>query len=125
MKNLKMLFVVLVTVCFSNLSVAQEKTLTEEQKKERKQKMDESLAKLQLTEEQKPQYLAIRKKYAEKMQALKAAPGSRRDKFSQFQTISDDLNGEMKKILSEEQFNTFTQMMDEEKSKMMQNARNR
>lgn len=81
---------------------------TEEEKGEMKKDMIVFVQSLELTEEQKPDFFSISKKYGAQMLALKDSDTSKFRKYRKVKSINKSRNKEMKKLLSKEQFKIYS-----------------
>jgi hypothetical protein len=104
----------------TNFSFAQspKAELTDEQKEELAEKIEEYLKALNLSEEQKPEFEAITKKYVKQMKAVKESEDGKMKKYRKVKTIRDNKNAEMKDLLSEDQYNFYLEKHEEMKEKM-------
>lgn len=92
--------------------------LTEEQKKEFKEKQAAYRAKLNLTEDQSAKMDTINMEYFEGLAALKESSGSKLSKLKKFKSLSSDRDAKAKKILTEEQYKLFKQQQKEMKEEL-------
>lgn len=121
MKSLKILsFFFALFLVGANTSFAQSQAtkLTDEQKEELAQNMEEFLEVLNLSEDQKPEFETITKKYAEQMQAVKDGGGSKFSMYRKVKSIWKDKNSEMKKLLSKDQYEAYLEKQEEMQEKM-------
>jgi hypothetical protein len=103
MKSLKILSLFFVLFLLgTNTSFAQSKAtdLTDQQKEELAQNMEEYYETLDLSEEQKTEFEAITKKYAKQMRAVKEGSGGKYSKYKQAKSILKNKNAEMEQLLS-------------------------
>ena len=70
------------------------------------------------SEEQKPQFEEITKKYAKQMKAVKDSDGSRMSKYRKVKSIRKNKDAEMKRLLSKDQFNVYLEKQKEMRKKM-------
>jgi len=96
----------------------------EETQKERLKKL-EYLQKLDLSEEQKPKFKEITKKYAAQMKTLKTSNKRKFVKLKEFKSIIDSKNKEMKVLLSTEQYVVYEEMQKERLQKMKEKRKER
>jgi hypothetical protein len=121
MKTLKIsallfaLFVMSTVFSFAQSPTAE---LTDEQKEELAEKIEEYLEALDLSEEQKTEFEAITKKYAEQMKAVKESEDGKMKKYRKVKTIRDNKNAEMKDLLSEDQYIIYLEKQEEMKEKI-------
>ena len=103
----------------TNTTFAQSKTtnLTEEQKEELKKNLEVYAAALHLSEEQKPKFEEITKKYAKQMKAVKESSGIRMSKFKKVKSIRKIKDAEMKSILSKDQYKVYLEKQKEMKKR--------
>lgn len=116
-KVLPLLFFVFLLSPNIGLAQSPADAMTDDQKEELTQNMEAFLEVLDLSEEQKPTFEAITKKYAEQMKALKESEGGKLKKYRKFKSIQKSKNAEMKELLSEDQYELYL-----EKQKEMQKA---
>lgn len=124
MKFLNVLPFAILLICFcSNYSVAQEESTTsqENQEQEINKNLDEFAQLLSLTEEQKPQFKAISKKYLAKMMKVRDSDQGKIGKYKKVKSIRKKRNAEMKELLSEEQFKLYKEKQKELQKKMKEN----
>jgi len=82
------------------------------------------LEKLDLTEEQKPKFKELTKKYALKIKTLKANNVKKKlAKLKDFKSIIDSKNKEMKALLSVEQFKIYKETQKERLKRMKENRK--
>ena len=121
MKSLKILSLLFALFLIGTVTTqAQNKRaeLTKEQKEELAKNMEDFFALLNLTEEQKPEFEAVTKKYAEQMKAVKDGGGRRYQKYKKVKSIWESKNKEMKKLLSEEQYVVYLDKQEEMQEKI-------
>jgi chloramphenicol O-acetyltransferase len=94
--------------------------LTMEQKKEIKKNLEENAAALNLSQDQKPKFEAITKKYAEQIKAVKDGGGRKLQKYKKVKSIRKNKDAEMKALLSKDQYNVYLEKQEEMKTKMKQ-----
>jgi len=123
MKSLKVLplFFVLFFIGI-NTSYAQSKAdnLADEQKEEIKKNLEEFAAALDLSDDQRPKFEAMTKKYAEQMQTVKNGDGRKLQKYKKVKSIRKNKDAEMKALLSKDQYKIYLEKQDEMKTKMKQ-----
>ncbi|MEM1321596.1 MAG: hypothetical protein AAGG75_15165 [Bacteroidota bacterium] len=116
MKSLKMLslcFVLSLLSTSASFAQSQAVSLTDEQKEEMAQRLEEYAEALNLSEEQKPEFITITKQYAEQMKAVKESGGGKYKKYKKVKAIQKDKNAEMKKLLSEDQYEVYLEKQKE------------
>ncbi|WP_308992454.1 hypothetical protein QLS71_000325 [Mariniflexile litorale] len=79
--------------------------------------------KLNLTEDQEPQFAEITQRYRTQMQALKNSSKSKLGKYKEFKSIQNAKDSEMKNLLSKDQFKTYKEIQEEMKEKIMENRK--
>jgi tRNA U34 5-carboxymethylaminomethyl modifying enzyme MnmG/GidA len=111
----------------TNTTFAQSRTtnLTEEQKEEIKKNIEEYSAALHLSEEQKPKFEEITKKYAKQMKAVKDSGGRPMSKFKKVKSIRKNKDAEMKQLLSKDQYKVYLEKQEEMKKKMKERRKGR
>ena len=121
MKSLKVLsifFAIFFLGTNISFAQAQEMELTDEQKEEMAQNLEEFNEVLKLSEEQKTEFAAITKKYAKQMKAVKDEGGSKLSMYKKVKSIRKDRNKEMKGVLTEEQYDAYLEKQKEIQKKM-------
>lgn len=94
----------------------------EEIQKERLEKFKQ-FEKLDLSEEQKPKFKEITKRYALQMKALKTSNKRKFAKYKEFKSIIDSKNKEMKALLSVEQYVVYEEIQKEKLKTMKENRK--
>jgi hypothetical protein len=121
MKTLK-IYALLIALILTGASLSYAQSsgieLTEEQKEELAQTIEEYMEALNLSEEQKPEFEAITKKYAKQVKAVKEGGGGKMQKYKKVKTIRNNKNAEMEALLSEDQYNIYLEKQEEMKEKM-------
>ena len=121
LKNSILVFLLLV----STIAFAQDRNLTEEQQTQLKEQLELYFEKLDLSEEQKPKFEEITKKYALQMKALKTSDKGKFAKYKEFKSIKGSKNKEMKTLLSAEQYKIYKKTQKEIQKKMKEKRKNR
>ena len=103
-----------------NTSYAQSKAdnLTEEQKEAIKKNVEAYATALDLSEDQRPKFEEITKKYAKQMKAVKDNGGRPMSKYKKVKSIRKNKDAEMKKLLSKDQFKGYLEKQEEMKKKI-------
>ncbi len=109
------MFVLLMLLLGAAATGFSQSKLTEEQKKEFKEKQEAYKAKLNLTEDQATKMEAINMTYLEGLQALKGSSGSKLSKYKKFKSLNNERDAQAKKILTEDQYKIFKQQQKEMK----------
>ena len=78
----------------------------------------QQIERLNLTEEQKDEYIAISRKYGEEMRNLKDSGKSKFAKYRAFKAIQKNKNKEMKNLLSNDQYDEYLKIQEEMKKKL-------
>lgn len=121
MKSLKILssFLAIFLLC-AQISFAQSPAtnLTDEQKEALAQSIEEYNEVLNLSEEQKPEFEAITKKYAKQMKAVKDGGGGKLQMYKKVKSIRKNKNSEMEKLLSKDQYEIYLEKQKEMQKKM-------
>ena len=125
MKTSRNIITILLLSLFSIASYAQERQLTEEQKEQVKEQLEQYFEKLNLSEEQKPKFEEITKKYALQMKTLKSSDKHKFAKYKEYKSIIGSKNKEMKALLSAEQFKIYKENQREIQKKIKEKRRNR
>ena len=133
MKSLKILSLLFALFLIgTNTSCAQSKAttqsratnLTEEQKEEIKNNLEEYATALHLSVAQKPKFEEITKKYAEQMKAVKDGGGRPMSKFKKVKSIRKNKDADMKSLLSKDQYKVYLEKQKEMQKKMRERGRN-
>lgn len=125
MKTSRNIITILLLTLFNVASYAQERQLTEEQKEQVKEQLEQYFEKLDLSEKQKPKFEEITKKYALQMKTLKTSGKSKFAKYKEYKSIKGSKNKEMKALLSAEQFKIYQETQKEIQKKIKEKRRNR
>ncbi|MEM6800249.1 MAG: hypothetical protein AAF696_02535 [Bacteroidota bacterium] len=119
MKLFKMLSLMSALVLFStNISLAQENEPSAEQKTEMAKAMQEYVEALNLSDDQKPEFEAIMKKYLPKLKAVKDSGEGKFQMYKKVKAIRKDQNAEMEKLLSEKQYEAYLEKQEEMQERM-------
>ena len=121
MKSLKILslfFALFLLGANTSFAQSQATTLTDEQKEELAKNMEEYFEALNLSEEQKPEFEAITRKYAEQMKAVKDGGGGKLQKYKKVKSIQENKNSEMEKLLSKDQYEVYLEKQEEMQKRM-------
>ena len=121
MKSLKILSLFFALFLIgTNTTFAQSRAndLSEEQKEEIKKNLEEYATALDLTEDQRPKFAEITKRYAKQMKAVKDNGGRRMSKFKKVKSIRKNKDAEMKTLLSKDQYKVYLEKQEEMKSKI-------
>ncbi len=104
----------------TNITCAQSKTakLTEEQKEEVTNNLEEYAVALDLSEDQRPKFEEITIKYAEQMIAVKNGGGRKLQKYKKVKSIRENKDAEMKILLSKDQYKVYLEKQEEMKKKI-------
>lgn len=126
MKNVRNLMALLAFGMAVTTASAQEQNLDKTGKRKEVKEMKEGRAakdglieKLQLTPEQKTKFIDIRKRYAEQARTLRAAEGDRASKAKQFEEQRTAREAEIKSLLTEAQFKTYSEHREAQKERIM------
>ena len=101
----------------TNTTFAQSRAndLSKEQKEEIKKNIEEYASALDLSEDQRPRFEEITKRYAKQMKAVKDSGGRRMSKFKKVKSIRKNKDAEMKTILSKDQYKVYMEKQEEMK----------
>ena len=125
MNTIAQFFVGAFFVFFSITTIAQQNEMTPEQREATKEQFMADLDRLDLSEDQKADYLEISRRYSEQMQGLKNSDMGKMKKFQKMKSIRKDKNAEMKTLLNEEQYSTYLQIQEERQKEMRERRLNR
>lgn len=78
------------------------------------------LDRLDLSQDQKPKFIEISVRYREQFESLKNSSKSRLGKYRAFTEIQKNKNGEMKSLLSPNQYEVYLKVQKEVQKKMME-----
>ena len=118
LKILSLFFALFFIGINTNCAQSRGANLTEEQKEEIKNNLEAYAAALHLSEEQKPKFEEITKKYAEQMKAVKDSGGRPMSKFKKVKSIRKNKDADMKSLLSKEQYKIYLEKHEEMKKKI-------
>lgn len=120
MKVLKILSLFFALCLIATTTFAQSRTanLTEQQKEEIKKNVEEYATALHLSEEQKPKFEEITKKYAKQMKAVKDSGGRLMSKYRKVKSIRQNKDADMNSILSKDQYKIYLDKQEEMQKKM-------
>jgi len=107
MNILKQNIVIGIVILMSSSLIARETVLTNEEKAKLKLQLTEYFEELDLSEEQKPKFKEIVKKYALQMKTLKISDNRKFAKRRKFKSIKKSKNKEMKVLLNTEQYQVY------------------
>lgn len=117
--------ILLIFSCALTTKAQTTRQLSEEQKKELKEKMEAYKAELNLSEEQQPKFEEINLQFAEDLSKLKSDNGSKLSKYKKFKKLTDERNRKMKELLTDEQYKIFKSHQDEVKKELKSKRSNR
>ena len=120
MKVFKYLFLTLLIGLSVNISsfAQQGKELTEEQRAELKEQIKAHAVELNLSDEQKPKFEKITRKYFEGLKLLKSSTNSRWSKRKKYKSLKKEKKKSMKSLLSKEQYMIYKKRQDEMEKRM-------
>ncbi len=98
--------------------------ITEEQKEEIKKNIEEYATALDLSEDQRPKFEEITKKYGEQMKAVKNGGGGKFQKYKKVKSIRKNKDAEMKSLLSKDQYKVYLEKQEEMQEKMKKKRNN-
>lgn len=122
MKVIKFLFLTLLIGLGSSISTLAQhgRELTEEQKAELKQQLQDYTKELNLSKEQKPEFARITRVYFEGLKSLKNSSSSRLTKYKKYKSLKKEKKKNMKSLLSKEQYKVYKKRQKEQEKKMKQ-----
>ncbi len=122
----KMVFAVAILLMFVTVNAfAQKRTkMTEEQKKEMVARYETYKEKLNLTEEQQPEVQKITTEYFEGLAGLYELNASRINKLRTYRDLASTRDSKMKKVLTKEQYKTYTEFQAEMREEFKKNRQN-
>ena len=80
---------------------------------------------LELSEDQRAEFLEISRRYGEQMKALRNSNANRMEKYQELKSIRKDKNREMKALLSKDQYKLYKEMQARNQQEMKQRRLNR
>ena len=119
---MKKLLIVGYMVAFAISSCAQSR-MTEKEKEEAMERYRAYMERLHLTEEQKPQVEAINMRFFEDMSNLKKSNTSRLNKYRTFKRLSSARDGELKKVLTKDQYVIYQENQDDQREEFRKRRR--
>ena len=117
-KILSLFFALLLIGTNTTFAQSRAANLTEEQKEEITKNLEEYATALHLSEEQKPKFEEITRKYAKQMKAVKDSGGRRMSKYKKVKSIRKNKDAEMKSLLSKDQYKVYLEKQEEMQKKM-------
>lgn len=117
--------ILLIFSCVLSAKAQTARQSSEEQKKELKAKMEAYKAELNLSEEQQPKFEEINLQFAEGLSKLKGDNGSKLSKYKKFKKLTDERDGKMKELLTDNQYKIFKSHQDEVKKEIKSKRSNR
>ncbi len=122
MKIRIVLTTMLLLIIVSVNSYAQSKAkMTDEQKKEMMDRYDAYKEKLNLTEEQQPEFQKINTEYFVNLAELRESNSPRSVKFQKFRDLTTQKNLKMEKLLTKDQYNIYTEFQKEMRNELIKN----
>ena len=111
MKIIKIIIYLTLFLFFPNVLKAQEKNKKySEEKTERNLEIRQNIEKLKLSIKQETTFIKILKKYTKKLKELRATNTYKTEDSHQFRDLENNRTYEIRKLLSDDQFNTFWNM---------------
>ncbi|MEL6917132.1 MAG: hypothetical protein AAFO99_05305 [Bacteroidota bacterium] len=124
-KTFKPILILVMVTMMGATAIGQEKKLTAAQKERMETQLVTYFEKLDLSEEQKPKFEEITKRYGKQMLGLKESDKGRLAKYNEFKSIRKNKNKEMKLLLSKEQYQIYEEVQDEMQRKMKEERNNK
>lgn len=118
--GLKLLVIFTFFLFNTTSSIAQGNQLTQEQNEMMKTQIEIYFDKLELTDEQKPKFEAIIKRFALQFVQLKESNEGRLSKYKTYKTLSENRFEAMKAILSKSQFEDYLVLQKQVQQQMIQ-----
>ena len=120
LKVLSMSFALIIIGISTTIAQSRANNLSEEQKEEIKRNLEEYATALSLSDDQRPIFEEITKKYAKQLIAVKDGGGRRMSKYKKVKSIRKNKDAEMKKLLSKDQYKVYLEKQEVMKDKMKQ-----
>lgn len=124
-KTFKPILILVMVTMMGATAIGQEKKLTAAQKERMETQLVTYFEKLDLSEEQKPKFEEITKRYGKQMLGLKESDKGRLAKYNEFKSIRKNKNKEMKLLLSKEQYQIYEEVQDEMQRKVKEERNNK
>ncbi len=125
MKQSKVLILILALLFVGiNVSNAQDDASKDEAKKEIVKLLVKDMIALNLTEDQKPSYKEISKRYGQEMKGVKESGNGKFKKFKAMKDISKRKNEEMRQLLTKDQYTLYLEQQEELKEEIKENKKN-
>ena len=122
MNTLTHILITIVLLFFSTVTIAQQSDFPSSDKDMMKEQFAADLERLDLSEEQKSDYLEISRRYGEQMMALRDSGAGRMAKFQELKSIRKDKDKEMKALLSKDQYAIYKDIQ-EARQQLMRESR--
>ncbi|MDJ1504883.1 hypothetical protein [Xanthocytophaga agilis] len=103
--------------------VSAQSKLTEEQKQELKARYEAYKEKLNLSDDQSVKVESINRTYFEQLATLRNSSDSKLSKYRKYKDIKSTRDGQMKAVLSKEQYKTYEAFQKEMKEEFKENRR--
>lgn len=116
---------VLVLITMATMHASAQSKMTEEQKKEAKEKYQAYKEKLNLTEDQSKKVDAINTTWFEGISELKNSGASKMAKYKKLKSLNGERDKKMKEVLTKEQFKIYKEQQAERKDEFKQRRANR
>ena len=110
--------IVVMIVCFISISAAAQQDISSSEREMMKDKFAADVERLDLTEEQKDDYLEISRRYGEQLKALRNSTAGRMQKYGELKSIRKNKDSEMKELLSKDQFKIYKDIQEERQAEM-------
>jgi hypothetical protein len=123
-KIINIIVIMLLVTVTANHASAQSK-MTEEQKKEAKEKYQAYKDKLNLNEDQSKKVDAINTTWFEGIAELKNSGASKMSKYRKFKSLNSERDKKMKEVLTKDQFRIYQQQQKEMKDEFKERRANR
>ena len=118
MNTLTHILITIVLLFFSTVTIAQQSDFPSSDKDMMKEQFAADLERLDLSEEQKADYLEISRRYGEQMMALRDSGAGRMAKYQELKSIRKDKDKEMKALLSKDQYAIYKDIQEERQQQM-------
>lgn len=115
MKSLKFVILFSALFCIASNTAFSQANLTEEEKKEVAKSLKEYMAKLDLTDAQKPTYQEVTVRYKKKFTALKNSDAGKLKKYREMKDLVESKNTEMRKLLTKAQYEVYLEQQEKNK----------
>ena len=110
--------IVTMIVCLFGASVIAQQDISDADREMMKDQFAADIERLDLSEDQKEDYLEISRRYGAQLKALRDSNAGRMQKYGELKSIRKNKDSEMKELLSKDQFTIYKDIQDERQQEM-------